>query len=101
MKFNKLASWFFTGALSLLMLITYQTNAASPINHPININNAQAINLAHTVKGIGAKRAEAIVKYRSTHGAFKSIDELANVPGLGNNFVLTHHAELEKTFTIK
>lgn len=48
----------------------------------VNLNTADAATLAREVKGLGAKKAEAIVAYRQEHGAFKSIKELHNVAGL-------------------
>jgi len=48
----------------------------------INLNTASAAQL-ETLNGIGASKAEAIVDYRKEHGAFKSVDELANVKGIG------------------
>jgi competence protein ComEA len=53
---------------------------------PVNINNADAATIARELKGVGLKRAQAIVDYRAKHGPFKSADELALVKGLG------HHA---------
>ncbi|MFO1433909.1 MAG: helix-hairpin-helix domain-containing protein [Candidatus Competibacteraceae bacterium] len=47
----------------------------------IDINTATATELA-TIKGIGPKKAEAIVKYRTEHGAFQSVDDLVKVPGI-------------------
>ena len=47
----------------------------------IDINTATATELA-TIKGIGPKKAEAIVNYRNEHGAFQSVDDLVNVPGI-------------------
>lgn len=66
----------------------------------INLNAAEASTLSGAVKGIGKKRSEAIVKYREEHGSFKSIEDLAQVPGLGRQFVKSHLAELEKNFSI-
>ncbi|MCF7821493.1 MAG: helix-hairpin-helix domain-containing protein [Mariprofundaceae bacterium] len=48
----------------------------------VNINSATVEQL-QSVKGIGSKRAAAIVAYRSKHGSFKSVDELENVKGIG------------------
>jgi competence protein ComEA len=50
---------------------------------PVNINTADAATLARELKGIGVKRAQAIVDYRQKHGPFKSADELALVKGIG------------------
>lgn len=49
---------------------------------PVNINAADVTQLA-TLKGIGPKKAEAIVAYRSEHGSFKTVDDLAKVKGIG------------------
>ena len=48
----------------------------------LNINTASPEQL-DGLKGIGPTKAQAIVDYRRQHGAFKSIDELQNVPGIG------------------
>lgn len=53
----------------------------------VNINTADAQTLATQLKGIGLKKAEAIIAYRETFGAFKSVDELAAVKGIGEKTV--------------
>lgn len=50
---------------------------------PVNINTANAEQISEALKGIGQTKAEAIVAYRDTHGAFKHVDELVNVKGIG------------------
>ncbi len=50
----------------------------------VNINRANAATLSAYLKGIGANKAEAIVKYRKANGKFKSIEDLKNVPGIGD-----------------
>ncbi len=50
---------------------------------PVNINTADAATLSRELKGIGMKRAQAIVEYRQKHGPFKTADELALVKGIG------------------
>lgn len=49
----------------------------------ININKADAAAL-DTLDGIGAKKAEAIVTYRTEHGDFKALEDLKEVPGIGD-----------------
>jgi competence protein ComEA len=49
----------------------------------VNINSATASELAAGLKGVGPGKAEAIVRYREQFGAFESIDELAEVKGIG------------------
>jgi competence protein ComEA len=48
----------------------------------VNINSADAQALTK-LKGVGAKKAEAIVAWRKANGAFKSVDQLAEVKGIG------------------
>jgi competence protein ComEA len=49
----------------------------------VNINTADEMTLI-TLDHIGKAKAQAIVKYRGEHGAFKTIDELKAVPGIGD-----------------
>lgn len=49
----------------------------------VNINQADAATIASEVRGIGPKTAKAIVAYRKKHGAFKKIEDLANIKGIG------------------
>lgn len=49
----------------------------------VNINTADAKTLARELVGIGATKAEAIVKYRTDKGPFKSVEELKKVEGVG------------------
>lgn len=48
----------------------------------VNINTADVERLA-TLKGIGPSLAQKIIDYREQNGAFKSIDEIKNVRGIG------------------
>ncbi len=48
----------------------------------VNINTATVKELT-TLHGIGKKKAEAIVAYRSGNGEFSSIDDLQKVEGIG------------------
>ena len=67
----------------------------------VNINKADAQTLATSCKGIGKKRAEAIVKYREMHGNFRSVDELAQVAGIGKQFVKRHQTQLQTIFAVE
>ena len=49
----------------------------------VNINLADAEALAEALNGVGIVRAKAIVSYRKEHGDFATIEELANVRGIG------------------
>ena len=60
----------------------------------VNINTADAQGLADNIDGVGLKRAQAIIDYRETHGAFASVDELVQVKGIGKNLVERNRANL-------
>ena len=49
----------------------------------ININTA-TIAILKSIPGIGDTKAKAIIDYRNTYGAFKSVEELKNVKGIGD-----------------
>jgi len=66
--------------LSILVLVFASSFAHA---EPVNVNTANAAEIAQSLKGIGPKKAQAIIDYRSKHGAFKSADELVNVKGIG------------------
>ena len=69
--------WALVLGLGMLML------GAVVWSGPVNINTADAATLSRELKGIGAKRAQAIVDYRTKNGPFRSVDELALVKGIG------------------
>ncbi|MDX7923455.1 ComEA family DNA-binding protein [Aeromonas media] len=48
----------------------------------INLNTASADELA-ALKGVGEKKAQAIVDYREKQGKFTTVDQLAEVSGIG------------------
>ena len=72
----------------------------APIKKQINLNTADAHALQHAVKGLGQKRATAIVAYRTANGSFKSIDALAMVHGFGQRFVQANLKQLQSVFTL-
>lgn len=49
----------------------------------VNINTADAAQL-ETLDGIGKKKAEAIIAYRTEHGDFKTLEDLKEVNGIGD-----------------
>jgi competence protein ComEA len=62
-----------------------QAGSARPVpaNEQVNINEADAETLADVLQGVGQSRAKAIVEYREQNGPFDSLDELAEVNGVG------------------
>ena len=68
----------------LLILCCADTVLAKkkPPTHPINLNSASAAELQQ-VPGIGPSTAEKILQMRSSYGAFKSVDDLLAIKGIG------------------
>lgn len=59
----------------------------------ININTANKETLM-SVKGVGERRAEAIIQYRDKHGPFTTIDQLAEIQGIGQSLIDTNRDTL-------
>lgn len=59
----------------------HQTQPVVLAEHSVNINTANVDSL-QKVKGIGAKKAAAIVDYRMKNGNFKTVNDLTNVKGI-------------------
>ena len=49
----------------------------------ININTANAEELL-LLKGLGLKKANAVIEYRGEKGSFKKIEDIKNVKGIGD-----------------
>ena len=58
------------------------TTAAAKEDGKLNINTATLAGLT-SLKRIGDKKAQAIVDYREKQGKFTSVDQLADVNGIG------------------
>ena len=81
-------------SLVLLALASCLAASASAIAGTVNINTADAPTIARELKGIGLKRAQAIVDYRAKHGPFKSADELGLVRGIGQKVIQGNRADI-------
>lgn len=66
---------------SLLLTLALATPAFAA--DTVDINTADAATLAAVLDGVGEAKAEAIIAYRDEHGPFESVDELAEVKGIG------------------
>jgi competence protein ComEA len=60
----------------------------------IDINSADVKTLT-AIKGLGEKKAEAIVEYREKNGKFESVDDLLKVKGVGKKLLETIKEEVE------
>lgn len=102
---------FLAGALSLFLLtpathaatdvVNKDLAASTAVVNQIDLNTADVNALSKSMKGIGVKRAEAIIKYRENHGSFKTVEDLSMVPLFGKNFVSKHLPEIQKVFLVK
>lgn len=68
----------------LALVITPLTASAAEL---VDINRADAATMIENWKGIGEKKAKAIVAYRKKNGNFSSIDDLQNVTGIGEGII--------------
>lgn len=59
----------------------------------VDLNTADQTQL-RSVKGIGEKRAKAIIEYRKKNGNFKSVDDLKNVKGFSTKSIAKMKPEL-------
>ena len=57
----------------------------------VDVNKADIETLS-LLKGVGEKKAQAIIAYRELHGDFNSVDDLLNVKGIGEQ-MLQHNKE--------
>ena len=78
------------GFMKYLVLVMM---AVSFVFGSVDINSASVQELS-TLKGIGTKKAEAIVKYRKIH-CFKKVDEIVNVKGIGQKLFAKNKKNLE------
>lgn len=75
--------------LSISLLLPISLQAAK-----VNINSANASLLAKHLKGVGDKKARAIIKYRKKHGRFKTVNELLNVKGIGEKILAANRKNI-------
>ncbi len=60
----------------------------------VNVNKAEAEQIAEELKGIGLSKATAIVEYRTKNGPFKTVEQLTEVKGIGLKTVEKNRAEI-------
>ena len=77
-------------ALAALLCNTASAAANQPAGHAggaivgvVNVNSATAEELS-LLPGVGPAKAQAILEYRKEHGAFKRVEDLSEVKGIGD-----------------
>ncbi|HCM64621.1 MAG TPA: hypothetical protein DIT05_19085 [Morganella sp. (in: Bacteria)] len=61
----------------------------------ISINTASAEELAQNLSGIGPKKAQSIIEYRTDHGPFTSAEQLMEVKGIGERIFSINSDKIE------
>lgn len=69
--------------------------AAQPQQEQVSINEATAEQLSAVMNGVGLKKAQAIVSYREQYGPFSAIQQLSEVPGIGNALIERNASRLK------
>lgn len=67
---------------------------ASGSTGPISLSTATPEQL-DTLDGVGPGLAQKIIDYRTQHGGFRSVDELGEVPGIGEKRLESLRAQLQ------
>lgn len=70
-----------------IVLFSLLASSTAYAGKPVNINTASAEEIAESLDGIGLKKAQAIVDYRTQVGSYKTADELSNVKGIGEKTI--------------
>lgn len=60
----------------------------------VNVNQADAAQIAEELQGIGLSKATAIVDYRTQNGPFQTIEALTEVKGIGLKTVEKNRADI-------
>ena len=71
------------GLVCILCAILAIASATSVMAEPVNINKADAKTISKNLDGIGAKKAKAIVAYRTENGDFPKASDIIKVKGIG------------------
>ena len=74
-------------ALALAAMLAFSGAAFSYDTQEVNINSADAQSIAESLNGIGLKKAEAIVAWRTEHGNFTDLASIDQVKGIGQKTV--------------
>jgi competence protein ComEA len=75
---------------SVVATATKVVKAKVGVEQTVNINTATAEMISGRLKGIGLKKAQAIIEWRKTNGKFISAEQLTEVKGIGEKTVLAN-----------
>lgn len=80
-----------------LLALTLGFSSTAAFAEIVNINTADLKTLQTHLKGIGEKKAQAIIDYRTAKGGFKTIEEIQEVKGIGAKLFERNKADLSLT----
>lgn len=66
-----------------------------PQHEQVSINEASAEALSAAMNGVGLKKAQSIVSYREQYGPFTAVEQLKEVPGIGDSLVERNASRLK------
>lgn len=78
----------------LLLLSAVFVAPFAALAGPVNVNSADATQIAKELKGVGLSKAQAIVQYRDKNGPFKSAEDLRKVKGFGAKMLERNRANI-------
>ena len=83
--------------LFLVLMLVAGFSSLNAMAETVNINQADAEALQQNLSGIGPVKAKAIIDYRKTNGAFKSVEDIQKVPGIGEALYKRNRNNLSTT----
>jgi len=73
--------------LALAAMMAFSGAAFSYDAQEVNINTADAQSISQSLNGIGLKKAQAIVAWRTEHGNFTELSSIEQIKGIGQKTV--------------
>lgn len=85
-KLSSSLVYCFLFLISIPVLAKQPTDDEALKYNVVDLNHATVEQLT-TLKGIGQKKAQAIIDYRTEHQGFKKLEELTNIKGIGDKLL--------------
>ena len=77
------------------LILSLALAGAAIAGETVNINTADAATIDRVLLNVGPAKAQAIVDYRKSNGAFRSAEQLAMVKGIGLKTVEKNRDRIE------